>query len=94
MAIAAAQMNAKDAIKLAFQYFHDFFDEASPQHVLLEGVSFEEDTNSWIVSIGFEIEKTRRGSAMLPFGQVARETRRFHLEDESGNLLSVDSAQP
>tara|TARA_R110002124_G_scaffold249070_1_gene414187 strand:+ start:243 stop:548 length:306 start_codon:yes stop_codon:yes gene_type:complete len=98
MSIAAAKgLNADDAIRLAKQYFDQFFGESNARNVLLEGLEFDEDRDAWLITIGFDVgrEKYRSPSvnALAMFEQKEfepiRETRQFLISDSDKALISM-----
>ncbi|MGF1516454.1 MAG: hypothetical protein ACFCVB_01425 [Nodosilinea sp.] len=46
-------MNVKEAVAQAKNYIFELFSDESPKNIGLEEVEFDEQTNEWLVTIGF-----------------------------------------
>lgn len=82
--------SAKEAIKVGFSFFEDFFGKASVSHVLLEGVEFSESGDFWVVTIGFDVGRSKVKTSSPLFGdrvdEPLREKRFFEIDRSTGNL--------
>jgi hypothetical protein len=56
---AAPAISPKQAIALGRQYFDDFMGDQAATRVLLEGLSIEDMSGNWVVTIGFDSERTK-----------------------------------
>ena len=76
--VARSELDAKRAIRLAFDNFSEFFEFSpnKPKNVLLEGVEYNADIDEWDISIGFDIGRERTTSPQLSFLQSTREPLR------------------
>ena len=46
-------MEAKDAVKLAIKYVKDLFESQHITHLGLEEIEFDETSQSWLITVGF-----------------------------------------
>jgi hypothetical protein len=46
-------VNVKEAVAQAKKYIFELFSDESPKNIGLEEVEFDEQTNEWLVTIGF-----------------------------------------
>jgi hypothetical protein len=46
-------VNVKEAVAQAKKYIFDLFSDENPKNIGLEEVEFDEQTNEWLVTIGF-----------------------------------------
>ena len=96
MAVADAQnLTAKEAIKVAREYFNDFFQGSVVNNILLEEIEFEDGL--WSVPIGFDVGRTKmrqpsgnalaaiRPSEVVP----VREARTFVIRDKDSALVKM-----
>lgn len=94
MEAAKTQLDAKAAIKAAFDFFNEFFDGSSRSKVLLEGLEYIEEHNQWLVTIGFDVGREKETSSTLGFGQRTREpireTREFVIWAKDGRLVRMN----
>lgn len=94
-----------DAIRIAFEHFDKFLPGAT-KNVLLEGVEIDEETDDWLITIGFDAgrERVLRDGSVLGSPMVAsvartsgetvepvRELREFRLDPVAGALKKMRS---
>lgn len=90
---ADTTLTAKEAIRIAFDRFREYFEQSDVTKVLLEGLEFDEHANEWHVTIGFDAGRFREtgptsiGSmigALREQREPIREFRRFVIDAASG----------
>ena len=92
-------IDVSTAMKLAFDHFDTFFDRGALGRVLLEGVEIDEDTDDWLITIGFDAGRQRVVHAKLVPGldpdetiEPVRELREFRLDGQTGDLKKMRSS--
>lgn len=89
-----SELNAKQAIKTAFDLFNDFFEGERRSNVLLESLEYLESDRQWLVTIGFDAGRQKETSSTLGFGERTREpireTRQFVLWAKDGSLVRMN----
>ena len=95
MPVTSAKFSAKEAIKAAFNHFHELFAEANIDNVLLEGVEFLHEEDVWKVTIGFDAGRRRhvpgvQASLFGPVLEPVREFRHLYIFDSTGDLKRMD----
>jgi len=81
-----AVMNAKEAVRLAKDYIQDMFESEQIMNLGLEEVEFDEDSNSWNVTIGF----SRPWDA--PANALAAVAQRLNLPNRSYKVVCIDDS--
>jgi hypothetical protein len=86
---ATEAIDAKRAVKAAWDYFHALFRNAPSANVSLEEVELSPDHKHWLVTLSFE--ESRRKSPELPaFLRVPRQKFKvFKVERASGRVISM-----
>lgn len=84
-------MYAKDAIKIAKQYIEDVFGDEGAYNVGLEEVTYDGDSNSWEVTIGFSRpwDKAPSQNALIPLLSIPRTYKIVDISDRDGRVLSM-----
>lgn len=85
-------MDARQAVNAAKLYILDMLRDEDPSNVGLEEIEFDQETNSWLVTIGFSRPwNSVRDSASLLTGQpsVKRAYRVITINDGSEQILSM-----
>ena len=84
-------MDVKDAVRKAKQHIQELFDEEGITHIGLEEVSFEEDENNWVVTIGFSRpwDYAPNALSLLSHREPTRSYKLVTIDDESGEVVSV-----
>ena len=90
--VAASGLTAKEAIEAAFAHFDELVGSNETKHVLLEGVELSQSGDAWIITIGFDIGRTR--SKTVSFGGSIetvpiREIRQIHVAVNTGQLVRM-----
>jgi hypothetical protein len=82
-------LDAKRAVKAAWDYFHTLFRIVPSANVRLEEVELSSNRKHWLVTLSFE--ELRRKSPDLPvFLRVPRQTFKvFKVERKSGRVVSM-----
>lgn len=62
---AAPIISAKEAIALGRQYFDELMGGQATARVLLEGLSIDEVSGHWVVTIGFDSERARPKRSLI-----------------------------
>jgi len=82
-------LEAKRAIKAAWDYFHTLFRTAPSANVSLEEVELSSDRKHWLVTLSFE-ELRRKRPELPAFLRVPRQRFKvFKVERESGRVVSM-----
>lgn len=100
------RVDAEEAVKRAFHDFHDLHrwaDEPEAFHILLDGIDVDEDTNTWVVTIGFDIEREKRSGSFTSatdslsglfdkdLGSTIRRQRIFYISRKTGQRIKMES---
>lgn len=90
---ADTTLTAKEAIRIAFDRFREYFEQPDVTQGLLEGLEFDEHADEWHVTIGFDAGRFRETGPTL-IGSLAgalreqrepiREFRRFVIDAATG----------
>src|SRR5271166_6024178 len=82
-------LDAKRAVKAAWDYFHTLFNPLPAAHVTLEEVELSSDRKHWLVTLSFE-EQRRRALDLPDFLRVPRQRfKDFKIERASGRVVSM-----
>lgn len=68
---AAPTISPKEAIALGGQYFKDLMGGQATARVLLEGLSIDEPSGNWVVTIGFDSERQVAKRSLVAGGALA-----------------------
>lgn len=82
--------SAPEAIRRAFEFFTEFFDQGSYSHALLEGVEYSEP--NWQVEIGYDLGTTRQSLGFAGMGdkvEPRRMVRTFVISEVDGSLVRM-----
>jgi hypothetical protein len=93
------RLDAKQAAKLALEYFNELFPNAVVSNVALKEVEFLEEENCWLITLGFdEPPRSRTASAAQVnkslenlFGapSAVRKFKIFKVNAKTGNVISM-----
>lgn len=83
-------IDVKQAVKIAFELFHELYDAKRFEDVLLEEVELSKDQNSWLVTIGF-YRKIPSANIMESIGskKFCRDYKMFLIDADTGKLISM-----
>lgn len=88
------RLSPKEAVDAAFKHFKDLFGGRHFNHLLLEGVKFDDTKDVWEITFGFDIGREKRASGQLSiFGderEPIREFRVIRLRAHDGAFLELD----
>ena len=98
--VNAKKMSPSDAIKAAMGYFNEFFAGQKIENKLLEELDFNDSTETWVVTVGFDVGRTKMKqpgmNALAGFVSQeivpVREARRFFIRDSDAGLIKMDDA--
>lgn len=83
-------LTAKSAVNAAFAVFREFFEDSPAQYILLEGVEFDESSDQWRITIGFDIGRQRVSGSVFDTGkEPVREKRTIHIDAGSGQFVRM-----
>ena len=87
---AVEVFSAKEAIVRAREVFDDLFAGSAVRYVLLDGVEYLEDSDQWMITIGFDIgrQSTSGLGVFDPKKTPIREQRHIFL-DADGNFIKM-----
>ncbi len=68
---AAPTISPKEAIALGRQYFDDFMGGHATARVLLEGLSIDQQSGNWVVTMGFDSERPMPKRSLIGGGVLA-----------------------
>lgn len=103
---ASPTIPPRDAIALGIKYFSELMESQPKSRVLLEGVSLDGSSGNWIVTFGFDSERTKpaRVSPLLdalagttsalrtPEVEILREFRSVHIDSSDGRFIKMEHA--
>jgi hypothetical protein len=82
-------LDAKRAVKVAWDYFYTLFNNLPSSNVSVEEVELSSDRQHWLVTLSFE-EPRRKRPDLPTFLQVPRQKFKvFKIERESGRVVSM-----
>jgi len=91
-------IEAKEAIDTAFSKIYDYYDESQLKDLLLEEVIFDNDLNTWLITLGFYVPNTNK-KAYNSIQMIVnpnnfdrlyeRKYKQFEISAESGTVLSM-----
>ena len=91
-------IDVKEAVKIAAAYFADLYADQSYSSVLLEEVEYKENTNIWLITLGYSPPQTipenvrDQFSLLSPlsaFPAKERQYKIFTMDAETGKVLSM-----
>ena len=84
-------MEVKDAVRLAKEYVADLFEDEQIENVGLEEVVFDDESDSWGVTIGFSRPWDRKGplATALAERNPARSYKMVRIDDVSEEAEAV-----
>jgi len=85
-------MDVKQAIFQAKNHVRNIFEEESPVNVALEEVEFDNDTNDWLITIGFSRtfgNSMNTISAIADLNDPRRSYKVVRISDQTGDVRSV-----
>ncbi|MFM2389760.1 MAG: hypothetical protein RLZZ437_1315 [Pseudomonadota bacterium] len=97
-------LSPKEAIAFGMQYFLELMERQPTSRVLLEGLSLDGTKGNWVVTFGFDSERSVpvRSSPLLtqlgalaaslqtPQVEIVREFRSVHLSSEDGKFVKME----
>lgn len=93
-AVTQRNLSPKEAVTKAFEHFKELYADRTLRHLLLEGVRYEEQTNQWEVTIGFDIGREKTAGGQLSFldskREPIREFRVVRLKADDGTFMELD----
>lgn len=90
-------MEVTDAVRTAKEYVEILFEGESIQNVSLEEVSFDDETNSWRVTIGFHRpwdQMKNVAGVFSPFEWKRRSFKVIQIPDDTGKPVSLTHREP
>lgn len=90
-------MQAKEAISFAKKYISDIFADEKIDHIGLEEVEFDENSNAWSITISFsrpwdEVPGTF-GSQLASFVPRRRDYKVVRISDNDKKMISVKNRE-
>ncbi len=79
-------VDAKEAVKIARDYFENMYEEGSLREVLLEEAEIIEDGKYWLVTFGFDWNPMSGTSSI---GPGDRKHKAIKLDGENGKMISM-----
>ena len=79
-------IDAKDAVKIARDYFQSMFEGNNLSELLLEETDLIEDGKFWLITFGFDWTPTSGTSSI---GPGDRKHKAVRLDAETGSLVSM-----
>lgn len=91
-------MNVKEAVAQAKKYIFELFSDENPKNIGLEEVEFDEQSNEWLVTIGFSRPwDDPIGSALAAFSNpqvtMGRSYKIVRISNTDDKVLSVKSRE-
>lgn len=88
------QVTVKSAVRAAIDYIQDLYTDKNLQDLLLEEVEFSEDTDQWIVTVGFSLVEAKEGatSLLMPIEssrELSRKYKVVKIDAETGKPISM-----
>ena len=83
-------IGVKEAVKIAFQLFHELYDTRKFEDVLLEEVEMSPDRAAWRVTVGF-YRRMPSVNLVESIGskKFVRTAKTFHIDAASGELTAM-----
>jgi hypothetical protein len=84
-------MNVKEAVQTAKEHVVDLFDGEDIDFVGLEEVVFDDESNHWLITIGFSRpwDRPKTLSAALREEPLRRSYKTVHIDDADGRVISL-----
>ena len=103
---ASPTLSPKEAIAFGLKYFTDFMEGHPTVRVLLEGLNLDADSGNWVVTFGFDSQRTKPFSVSpfmkvvasatealrTPEVEILREFRAVHLSSADGQFVKLEHA--
>lgn len=93
------RVDAKQAAKLALEYFNELFPNAATSNVALEEVEFLEEENCWLITLGLDEPPRPRTALANPLksplsdlfsaSSATRKFKIFKVNAKTGNVISM-----
>jgi len=99
--VAERKLTPKEAVEKALEYFSDLYGERNLSHVRFEGIRYDEASNQWEVTVGYDrpegprsqIESTIEQLALgLSSKELVREFRVVRLKADDGTFMELEHA--
>jgi len=84
-------IDVKEAVQIAFEKLHQFYGE-NTLDVLLEEVDFDEQSNEWLITIGFSVRTVQQNLQSVLGGGLDTGTRKykvFTIDADTGEMRSM-----
>lgn len=102
---ASPTVPPREAIILGMKYFNELMDDQPKTRVLLEGLSFEDASGNWVVTVGFDSER-KKPSRISPLEalsgvpallrptefEIVREFRSVEISASDGQFVKLEHA--
>ncbi len=86
-------LEVKEAVSAAREAARDFFDETPLNDLQLEEVEFEDSTETWLITLGFNVKNMNPmsglGAALSGGQQFIRKYKVFSIDANSGKVKSM-----
>ena len=84
-------MDVKEAVRTALQHLATLFDDEGVVHLALEEVKFDDYSDEWSITFGFERPwDPPRSNSLTEYEILKRRTLKVvHIDDISGKVLSL-----
>ena len=79
------KINAKQAVRIASDYFRELFTDAAKANMMLEEIEASSDGRYWLVTLGYDTSGPHR---VFEIG-VFRSYKTFRIDANTGSVLSV-----
>jgi hypothetical protein len=93
------RIDAKQAAKLALEYFNELFPNAAASNGALEEVEFLEEENCWLITLGLDEPPRPRTASVNPLqsplsnlfsaSSPGRKFKIFKVNAKTGNVISM-----
>lgn len=86
-------LDVKEAVALARDAARDFFDETPLNDLQLEEVEYDDPTETWLITLGFNVKNMNPmsglGAALSGGQQYIRKYKIFSIDAQSGKVKSM-----
>ena len=84
-------MDVKEAVRTAKEYVGELFDGEERDNVRLEEVVFDDESDQWLITIGFSRpwDRPKTQSAALREDPLKRSYKVVRIDDADGSVISL-----
>jgi hypothetical protein len=85
----ALKLEAKEAVRIAMEYFHEFFPDLSNANVMLEEIEETDDGKCWLITLGYDVKRPLSAHQKMFQPEIHRAYKTFKIDSASRKVASM-----